>query len=372
MKITNKIGYDALYLTVLPFYRQSCVEALVDQAPELRIFAGPRQLTASVKTGISRDLYSPLAAYFLFDRAILLHGHFRDVLGARSLMLDLNPRCITAWGILIIRRLLGRRTLVWGHLFPRAGAGAWTAHLRKMMRALADGTVLYGYDSVNPAKAQLPKQPVWVAPNSLYPLETIAPTESARPRTRVLYVGRLVAEKKVDLLVRSFGLAAERVDGIILTVVGDGEELSALKALARATGFSDRIEFLGAISDQAKLKDVYVTALCSVSPGYVGLSLTQSLGFGVPMLVADNEPHAPEIELERFGGVHRFRENDETALADHITSAASGTITFPSPLEVSGAVKKNYSAESMANGLLMSLRNRPQNLDDQGWPANDE
>ncbi|MFJ5698448.1 glycosyltransferase [Arthrobacter sp. NPDC093139] len=372
MSTKNKNGYDALYLTVLPFYRQSCMEALLDRAPDLRIFAGPRQLTASVKTGISRDLYSPLAANFLFDRAILLRGHFRDVLGARSLMLDLNPRCITAWGILIIRRLLRRRTLVWGHLFPRAGAGAWTARLRKVMRALADGTVLYGYDSVNPAKAQLPKQPVWVAPNSLYPLKTLSLTESARPRTRVLYVGRLVAEKKVDLLVRSFGLAAGRVDGITLTIVGEGEELNSLKALASEIGCSDRVEFLGAITDQAKLKDIYSTALCSVSPGYVGLSLTQSLGFGVPMLVADDEPHAPEIELERFGGVRRFKENDETALADLISSTARGAITFPTPLEVSGAVRNNYSAESMAEGLFKSLRNHPQNLDHQGWPANDE
>lgn len=42
--------------------------------------------------------------------------------------------------------------------------------------------------------------------------------------------------------------------------------------------------------------DVYANALVSVSPGYVGLSLTQSLSFGVPMLIAIDEAHVPEID----------------------------------------------------------------------------
>lgn len=313
-------------------------------------------------------MYTPLGATFLLDRAILLRGHFLDALGARSLMLDLNPRCITAWGLLLLRRLLGRRTLVWGHLFPRAGAGAWTARLRKAMRALAHGTVLYGYDSVNPALDQLPKQPVWVAPNSLYPIEVLSAPVTTTPRTRVLYVGRLVAEKKVDLLVRSFCRAADGIKGTTLTIVGTGEELDALKDIARQHGCDDRIEFLGAVTDQVALKELYSTSVCSISPGYVGLSLTQSLGFGVPMLIADDEPHAPEIELERFGGVRRFRENDEQALADLLTSAVRGELFFPSPAELSESVSRNYSAQGMADGLLKSLTNVPQDLDETGWP----
>lgn len=359
----------AMYLTVLPFYRQKCIESMVTQAEErVCIFAGPRQLTASVTTGIGSDLYRPLRALFLLDRVIVLRDHWGDAIGAESLMLDLNPRCASAWAMLVIRKLLRRRTVVWGHLFPRAGAGSWTARLRRFMRSLADGTVLYGFDSVIPARNDLPNQPVWVAPNALYAREALGPAITDGDRSSVIYVGRLVPEKKVDLLIKAFAEAAEKLDYAKLKIVGQGSDLNALQQLANDLGCGNRIEFLGSITETAELQRVYSDARCSVSPGYVGLSLTQSLGFGVPMLIADNEPHAPEVELERFGGVARFREDDSSSLATLLLKVFSDDVEFPNAQDLAAPIQKNYSAESMAKGLLDSLHGRPQDLDETGWP----
>lgn len=360
---------NVMYLTVLPFYRQKCIDALIAQAGDsVSIFAGPRQLTASVKTGIDSSLYHPLRAWFIFDRAIVLRDHWLDALNANSLMLDLNPRCASAWAMLILRKVLRRRTVVWGHLFPRAGAGSWTARLRRFMRSLADGTVLYGFDSVAPARRELPDQPVWVAPNALYSIDALGPRASPGHRSSVIYVGRLVPEKKVDLLIKGFAQSANQINQARLKIVGQGSELIALQSLARELGCDDQVDFLGAITETEKLQSIYTDALCSVSPGYVGLSLTQSLGFGVPMLIADNEPHAPEVELERFGGVARFKEDDPASLAALLLKVYSQEVKFPSPQEIAAPIQENYSAESMAAGLLDSLAGRPQDLDESGWP----
>lgn len=359
----------AMYLTVLPFYRQKCIESLVAQSEGLvSIFAGPRQLTASVTTGVGSDLYRPLRAFFLFDRVIILRDHWTDAIRAESLILDLNPRCASAWAMLLIRKVLRRRTLVWGHLFPRAGAGSWTARLRRSMRSLADGTVLYGFDSVAPARRDLPNQPVWVAPNALYSRDALSPSPSIRDRSSVIYVGRLVPEKKVDLLIKGFAEAASKIDGPRLVIVGQGSELPPLQSLARELGCEDRVDFMGAITETDKLQSVYTDALCSVSPGYVGLSLTQSLGFGVPMLIADDEPHAPEVELERFGGVARFKENDPSSLGALLLKVYSREVEFPTAQDLAAPIRANYSAESMARGLLDSLAGTPQDLDETGWP----
>ncbi|WP_162242788.1 glycosyltransferase [Arthrobacter sp. Leaf141] len=205
-----------------------------------------------------------------------------------------------------------------------------------------------------------------MAPNALYSVANLGPAETGSPKNSVIYVGRLVQEKKVDLLIRAFALAG--MESTRLKIVGQGEELESLRTLASRLGCAERVDFLGPIGEPQKLGDVYSDAICSVSPGYVGLSLTQSLGFGVPMLIADNEPHAPEVELERYGGVARFTEDDPGSLADLLRNVYAGVHKFPKPEELAAPIKASYSAESMARGLLDSLRNQPQALDATGWP----
>jgi len=358
----------AIYLTVLPFYRQACMETLTDLSPNpVALFAGPHQLGGSVRTGIGKELYTPLRSLTVLNRAFFLTGHWNHAVRARSLILDLNPRCLSAWILLGLRRVLGKRTLVWGHLHPRAGASSRTAGLRRLMRSLAHGTVLYGYNSVQPARQELPNQPVWVAPNALYNETHLTPPLRQSEANQILYVGRLVTEKKVDLLIRAFASFARINEDARLTIIGEGEERPALEELARRLECSARIEFMGAVTSVANLRNAYARARFSVSPGYVGLSLTQSLGFGTPMLVANDEPHAPEIELERFGGVFRFTENDPEALAAGMNNLWLND-EIPSRESLAASVRKFYSAETMAQGLLSSLANETQQLNEEGWP----
>ncbi|WP_422757325.1 glycosyltransferase [Paenarthrobacter sp. C1] len=358
----------AIYLTVLPFYRQACMEALTDLSPSpVALFAGPQQLGGSVRTGIGKELYTPLRSLTVLNRAFFLTGHLTHAVRAKSLILDLNPRCLSAWILLGLRRVLGKRTLVWGHLHPRAGASSRTAGLRRLMRSLAHGTVLYGYDSVQPARKELPNQPVWVAPNALYNERDITPPSRQSEANEILYVGRLVTEKKVDLLIRAFAVFARINTEAHLTIIGEGEERAGLEQLARSLGCVARIKFKGAVTSVTDLRSAYAKARFSVSPGYVGLSLTQSLGFGTPMLVANDEPHAPEIELEKFGGVIRFTENDPEALAACMNNLWLND-GLPSRESLASSVRSFYSAETMAQGLLSSLVNETQQLNKEGWP----
>ncbi|MDH8179555.1 glycosyl transferase, partial [Klebsiella pneumoniae] len=67
------------------------------------------------------------------------------------------------------------------------------------------------------------------------------------------------------------------------------------------------------------LKEIYSKSFVSISPGYVGLSITQSLSFGVPMLVSKDENHSPELEALQTGlNGGFFNTNDPQSLADEI------------------------------------------------------
>lgn len=70
--------------------------------------------------------------------------------------------------------------------------------------------------------------------------------DSSVPRDRdLVFLGRLVSDKGVALLVEA--LAVLRRDGIApgLTIIGSGPEESAIRALVEARGVNDRVEFVG-------------------------------------------------------------------------------------------------------------------------------
>lgn len=101
----------------------------------------------------------------------------------------------------------------------------------------------------------------------------------------IMFVGRLVKVKGVDILLRAFAQLG-RSDAV-LVVVGDGPERQNLEKLALSLGISDRVIFTGWRDDASKLvsiADVFV--LPSLSEG-LPQALLEALAHGVPCIVSD-------------------------------------------------------------------------------------
>ncbi|MBK7625574.1 MAG: glycosyltransferase family 4 protein [Kineosporiaceae bacterium] len=155
--------------------------------------------------------------------------------------------------------------------------------------------------------------------------------------------------KKVELLLHAFALSSLSTDGFTLVLVGGGSLLPELKHLSRELGIEKSVHFAGTTYDVDRLRDIYAHAACSVSPGYVGLSLTQSAGFGVPMAVARDEPHSPEIELAKLGVVEYFERDSAVDLACLLRDMCHRQVD-DKRRQWSGYVRDFYSAEAMAPG----------------------
>lgn len=350
---------DALaVLAVLPEYRRSFLEELERLSDganvKLRFISGDTHLDATVRSSVHPHVTYVHNRHFFGRRFLWQQQAAPAGVKARVAIVDLNPRSITAWLILILRRLAGRRTLVWGHLNPRAGRDARTAPLRRFMRRLASGIITYTWTDAAQARAEDPAAATWVAANGLYPRERLAVTEGNK-RYRILYVGRLEPAKRPMLAVSAFARAIDSLPGCaVLTLVGQGSEMQRLQEQVIELGVSARVEMLGHIGAYEELQQLYSETVVSISPGYAGLGLTQSLGFGVPMLVADDEPHAPEIELltERTGAY--FRARDAESLAEMFANAYAGRRGWNRE-EVLVAVRDSYSSTAMAEGFLSAI-----------------
>ncbi|WP_036502756.1 glycosyltransferase family 4 protein [Novosphingobium sp. AP12] len=339
-------------------YRGNVVKALKRRlGDKLTIYAGGPAYSESIRlldyeqAGVRR-----LRNYYLKGDVLLQQLPWSALLCAESLILDLNPRVPHVWLITGVRRLLGRRTMLWGHAWPHAGPGARSDRLRGLLRRLASGLVAYTETQAQALRDTLPGRPIQAAPNALYPAHDMR-FELTQQRFRILYVGRIVAEKKADLLIEAFVRVADRMSGVVLTIVGDGPERAALMERAQASAVADRIEFPGYISEHERLRPIYAETIVSVSPGYVGLSVTQSLSFGVPMLISRDERHSPEIEAVRPDfNAEFFETNDADALGAGLLRFVEHAHVWrhrgPAIVEDCAA---RYSVERMAEGLALAL-----------------
>jgi glycosyltransferase involved in cell wall biosynthesis len=347
-----------LYTVALPRYRHDCMAILAERlGTDWAIFAGDRLLNAAVPTQIDIPGYHAVSNLrMLGGRLLFQWGHWGDALAADVAILDLNPRSITAWILLAARRVLRRRTLLWGHLHPRRGATSRTARIRRLMRKSAGGCLLYSYLEASEVDRGRTREKAWVAPNALYPRSELGFVPGLE-RNLVLYSGRLDSDKNPGLLLEAFRSVAFTDDAPTLCFVGGGALEPVLRRRVDELELGQRVSFLGVIEEAAQLREIYSKAWCAVSPGYCGLSLTQSLGFAVPMVVADNEPHAPEIELAALGHVEFFRANSAADLARSIA-----TCVYPTDDERAALVlfmQEHYSAEAMAAGVIDALSQAP-------------
>ena len=106
-------------------------------------------------------------------------------------------------------------------------------------------------------------------------------------KNKVLFVGSLDKRKQNDILIRAFH-RINKENKIILCIIGDGAELSYLKSLVKELKIEKNVTFEGKITDVNTLKNYYRESIVSVSFGQAGLSVLQSLGYGVPFITKIN------------------------------------------------------------------------------------
>jgi glycosyltransferase involved in cell wall biosynthesis len=174
---------------------------------ELQLHAGTEPYDRTVKVLGPSDLNMTVVKNFYAPGGILWQGvSWPAALSVPVLVIDLNPRVLTNWVLLVWRRIAGRHTILWGHAFPRRGRRSMTDIVRGAMRTLASGVLSYTSTEADILK-RIHSMPIHVAPNALYLSEEMGFTDNGE-RPDVVYVGRLVAEKKPELLVRGFEIAA--------------------------------------------------------------------------------------------------------------------------------------------------------------------
>lgn len=277
-----------------------------------------------VRTLPLRNVYIGAGEEGVFQRGVARALASREY---DTLIAEFNPRILSSvWAAWRAKRL-GLRVIWWGHgLRPHTSGPATCVYLA--LSRLADGCLFYGAEgAARFAALGVPREKLFTAWNSVDTagIERLRRETAGAGRHRILSIGRLIAPKKNDLLLRAFAQArAALPPETRLTLVGEGPERADLEALAARLGITARVEFAGSLYGQEELAPYFNTSWVSVSAGYVGLSAIHSLAYGVPMLAARGEPHSPEIAaIEPEVNARFFPSDDPAGLASALTALAA-------------------------------------------------
>jgi len=129
----------------------------------------------------------------------------------------------------------------------------------------------------------------------------------------VVFLGRLRRYKGAQYAIRALPMVIASVPEARLRIVGDGPYAPALAELARSLGVSERVDFVGAVSHQAKVAELnraQVAVAPSPKEGW-GLTVIEANACGVPV-VASRSP----------GLVESVRDGETGALVPHGDSVA--------------------------------------------------
>jgi glycosyltransferase involved in cell wall biosynthesis len=218
-------------------------------------------------------------------------------------------------------RLRGRPVLLWGFGFHQyKGPNTWGARITTALAALYKKTfyrLISGYlvytEGGKQALQKLPNAPkrIAVLRNTIdtereatfrasvaaEPLETCLSQLGVRPKSvKLLYFGRLLPAKHVDLLVDYAKRSAQSGRKVDVIVFGQGQEEDRLHTAACNL---PNVVF-HRHNDLLLARALRVSAAV-VIPGFVGLAINHSFAHGVPVLTRYGQPHSPEVEYLEDG-----------------------------------------------------------------------
>lgn len=165
----------------------------------------------------------------------------------------------------------------------------------------------------------------------------------------LVVVSRLVAYKRVDLVIRALARLAPSHPDLVLDVVGQGPERAALEALAARLGLAERVRFHGFVAAHADVLAIVAKARVFVSMSEIegfGIVVVEAMALGVPFVVSDIDVFR-EVTAAGRGGIVVPR-SDEAALARAVAVLVEDDDRHAAAREAGQAQARRYTWAAIA------------------------
>jgi glycosyltransferase involved in cell wall biosynthesis len=212
----------------------------------------------------------------------------------------------------------------------RAGDRSWLRRalleLRRATYQVPDGYALYIDEGVEIYGSYgVPAGKIFVTRNSPDTDRLFAARERAAMAPpllppnphRLVHLSRLVAWKRVDLLIDALALVRERLPDAELLVIGEGPERAPLEAHAQARGLAAQVRFAGGVYEPAMLGRYLLDSAVYVLAGMGGLSINDAMCFGKPVVCSVGDGTEKQLVREGHNGFY-FESGNAASLAEAV------------------------------------------------------
>nr|WP_319372574.1 glycosyltransferase family 4 protein [uncultured Methanobacterium sp.] len=111
----------------------------------------------------------------------------------------------------------------------------------------------------------------------------------------IIYAGRLIKDKRVDLLIKSLALVKKSLGKVNCLIIGEGPEEAKLHELTEKLNLESSVEFTGFFEDQmdliSRFKSSKIFVLPSQREGF-GMVVVEANACGLPVVVINNPLNA--------------------------------------------------------------------------------
>jgi glycosyltransferase involved in cell wall biosynthesis len=317
-------GRVAIQQRVLPAYRVAFFDALAGRCPDgLSIAAGEPRPTESILPASDltvarwdrmQNIHIFGGLFYLVRQPGLIAWLERWDPGV--LILEANLRYLTNWRAAAWMRARRRPVLGWGLGAP--GRGPWARLMRRAWARGLDGAIAYSRRGADEyAAAGVRRDRLWVAPNAVVTVAEAAPrrAERAGEAPRLVFVGRLQARKRLDVLLEACAHLRRSPE---VWIVGDGPARGDLERQAASLHLP--VRFHGAVQGR-DLEALLDAADLFVLPGTGGLAVQQAMARGLPVVVAEGDGTQEDLVTADNGWL--VPPGDEPALRSTLEGALS-------------------------------------------------
>jgi len=268
-----------------------------------------------------------------------------------TLIVEANPRILSTRQAISWMHKRGRPVLGWGLGAPRIGRGREIQFRDRFLRSL-DGVISYSQRGASEYR-KLGLENVFTAYNAVSRKPLKGP--QLRPmsfvdKPRILFVGRLQARKRIDLLLRASRELPGKLRPII-QIVGDGPAKKGFEDLALAE-YPEAI-FVGAKHGE-ELSSYFEWADLFVLPGTGGLAVQQAMAHGLPIIVAQGD--GTQDDLVRPENGWQVPPGDQAALTETLVEALSDVARLRKMGSVSYRItSEEINLEAMVDSFIQTL-----------------
>lgn len=146
----------------------------------------------------------------------------------------------------------------------------------------------------------VPESKITVIPNGIDIglIQTISLSEDA---CDILFAGRLIKDKNVDILIKNVA----KIKDVKCSIIGDGPEKERLSKLAESLNLENRVKFLGSLEYEdviARMKSARVFVLPSTREGF-GIVLLEAMAAELPVITVKAEKSAVSEIIDGKNGI---------------------------------------------------------------------